>query len=151
MAKFTNAKTAIKFLSNSYTTQTGQVLSFNDIELESVLISASRANIVVKTQVQGQIGTVKEYIGKDDWYITVSGRLTANVNEKPTDDMINLLKMLECPVVIDVVSEWLQNLGVHSLVVENYELPQMAGGESFQDFTIQFTSDTPIEIRISDV
>ena len=49
------------------------------------------------------------------------------MNEKPTDDMINLLKMLECPVVIDVVSEWLQNLGVHSLVVENYELPQMAG------------------------
>jgi hypothetical protein len=58
--------------------------------------------------------------------------------------------MLDAPIKIDVVCPYLQTLGIYSLVVESYELPQFEGGISYQNFTIQFSSDIPTELRISE-
>ncbi len=149
--EFKNAKTAIKFLANSFTYPNGKVVSFNDIELKTVLISASQASKIVKTEIQGADGACYEYIGKDNYYVTITGVITGDVGVYPLAKVLEIKKMLETPVVIDVVNDWLQNLGIYQLVIESHELPQMAGGISYQNFTLYCTAPTPIELRISNV
>jgi hypothetical protein len=56
--------------------------------------------------------------------------------------------MLNANIAISVVSWYLQNLDVSSIVVKDYEIAQEAGGYSFQNFSINALSDTPTEIQI---
>ena len=146
-----NISDTLTFLANSYTYPSGKVVSFNNIELKTVLISVSQATKLIKTEVQGLDGTVKEYIGKDDYYITVTGVINGEFSLPPTAKVNELKKMLDCPVVIEVVSPWLQNIGVYQAIVETYDLPQMPGGVGYQTFTINLVSDTPTELIIEDV
>jgi len=149
--EFRNAKAAIKFLSNSYTYPNGKTVSFNDIEFKTVLMTASQAKKIIKTEIQGADGACYEYIGMDNYYVGITGKITGDVGSYPLDKVLELKKMLETPVVIDVVSDWLQNLGIYQLVIESHELPQMAGGISYQDFSLSCSAYTPVELRISNV
>lgn len=147
-----NAKTAILFKGGSYSTNVqGHVISFPDVSITSALISISQAKQIVKTQIQGRDGTVKEYIGLDDYMVTVSGVLTSSPGVAPTDAVLNLKKMLNAPIAIDVVCTFLNQLDIHQLVVDHYELPQNEGGISYQTFTMNFISEIPTQLRIISV
>jgi hypothetical protein len=152
MSIFKNALTAIRFEGGSYETNiAGQVVTFPPIELKTALISVAQAKKIIRTEIQGRDGTVKEYIGMDDYSVNVSGVLTGTATIRPVDDVLNLKKMLDAPIAIDVVCKHLQDLGIHQLIVESYELPQDAGGEMYQSFNINFISEQPTELRISNV
>ena len=97
---------------------------------------------------EGQDGSVKEYIGLDDFSVQVSGMITGSPGVEPIQQRIDLNKMLIAPVPIEVVCPYLQNLGIHLLIVESYDLPQDPGGVSYQKFSINFRSETPKELRI---
>jgi len=152
MSVFKSAKVAITFEGGSYETNiAGQVVSFPSIKLYAALITVTQAKKIVETEIQGRNGTVKEYIGLSDYDVQIDGTITAASGSTPDTDVIDLKKMLDAPVPIDVVCPWLQNLGITNLVVMSYELPQDAGGEAYQTFSINCKSDTPIELRISNV
>jgi len=150
MSSFTNAKTAIRFDAGSYEDSNGNTISFQQLAYKTALVSVGQAKKIIKTEMQGRDGTVKEYIGLDDYSITVTGIITGENGIQPTDEVIALKNMLDAPIKIDVVCPYLQTLGIYSLVVESYELPQFEGGISYQNFTIQFSSDIPTELRISE-
>lgn len=152
MSTFKNAITAIKFGAGSYETQVkGQIISFNEFALETALISLSQAKQIVRTQIQGRDGSVKEYVGLDDYSIRVEGTITGANGVAPTDEVLNLKKMLDAPITLDIVCPYLNQLGVTHAVVDGYELPQNAGGISYQTFTIDLISDYPKELRITSV
>ena len=49
----------------------------------------------------------------------------------------------------DIVGWWMGNLGIDKLVVENYSIPQVVGGYSYQMFSIDAVSDLPVQLRIT--
>jgi hypothetical protein len=150
MSSFTNAKTAIRFEAGSYEDNNGNTITFQQLSYKTALVSVGQSKKIIKTEMQGRDGTVKEYIGLDDYAVTVTGIITGENGVSPTQEVIDLKNMLDAPIPIDVVCPYLQNLGIYSLVVESYELPQFEGGVSYQNFTINFSSDIPIALRISE-
>lgn len=119
------------------------------MNLETVLITVEQPIRVIKTEIQGRNGTVKEYIGADDAKITINGIITGSNGIYPRDEVSRLKRWLDAPVSKDIVAWWLGNLGVNKIVVENYSIPQVQGGYSYQMFSIDAISDLPVELRIT--
>ncbi|CAB4126192.1 hypothetical protein UFOVP153_56 [uncultured Caudovirales phage] len=116
-------------------------------ELETVLITIEQPIRIVKTEIQGRDGTVKEYIGKDDAKLTINGIITGTNGVYPTGEVTRLKKWLDAPISKELTAWWLNQLGISQIVVESYNLPQMEGGISYQMFTINAISDMPIELK----
>jgi hypothetical protein len=150
MSTFKTAITAIKFKGGSYPTNIqGHDISFPDIDLKTALISVSQNKRIVKTDVQGRDGKIKEYIGMDDYQVDITGALTGENNVRPINDMLDLKKILDAPIEISVECPFLNQFGIFNVVVESYYLPEDAGGISYQSFTINCISEIPAKLVIS--
>ena len=144
--------TNITFSAGSYESNTpGKTISYGPVTYEAVLITVSQAKKIIKTEIQGRDGTVKEYIGMDDYQVQINGIITGPNGHYPKDDVSALKAILDAPVPIDVACTYLQTLGIDSLVVEQYEMGQQEGGYSYQTFSISCISDVPQELRIANV
>ena len=108
-----------------------------DINLETIIISIDQPIRVIKTEIQGRDGTVKEYIGKDDAKITVNGIIVGSNGGYPFDKVASLRRWLDAPVSKSITAWWLENLGISQIVVESYSIPQTEGGISYQMFSFQ--------------
>lgn len=139
----------ITFEGGSYTdNETGRLITFPTLTLQTVLITVSQPKRIIKTDIQGRNGTVKEYIGMDDFQITINGILTAGNGIFPVEDMSDLRDIFKAPVSIPVISRYLQLLEIFNIVVEEYTFDQEAGGYSKQNFTLNCVSDAPVELII---
>lgn len=127
---------------------TGAVITYPEIKLATVLLTVSFAARIVKTEIQGRDGTVKEYIGQDDAKVSVNGIITGFNGHYPAYEVGLLNEWRRAPVSKSVVSAYLQNLGINNLVVESFDLPQIAGGYSYQTFSMECISDAPVELKI---
>lgn len=151
--------TNIEFLFGEYETNTkGVFKSFGSqtdspdrLRYEAVLVTVSQAKKIIKTEIEGRDGTVKEYIGLDDYQVTVNGILTGPNGVRPLDQIYALKKMLDAPIAIQVASTYLQTLGINWLVVDSYELGEEEGGYSYQTFSINFLSDEQQEIELTNI
>jgi hypothetical protein len=127
---------------------TGNKVTFADVQFDAVLITVDFAARIVKTEIQGRNGTVKEYIGEDDAKISIQGVICGWNGHYPNLEVNALNEWRKAPIAKAAVSTFLQNLGIQSLVVEDFSLPQIAGGYSYQTFTINCISDVPVELKI---
>lgn len=146
-----NAKASIQFKGKTYTKSDGTTQSFTDVNLYSCLINVAQSKIIVKTQRTGANGSVKEYVGMDDYHVIITGQITGSNGVYPTEDVLALRRMLECPVAIDVINTHLQNHGIYQVIVDSYEIPETEGGISFQSFSINLLQDSPVELKILSV
>lgn len=117
------------------------------VQLETVICTMEQPMTIVKTAIQGRNGTVKEYIGMDDAKITLNGVICGTNGVYPKNDVQVLMNWAKAPTTKGIVSRWLQNLGVTNIVVESISIPQMAGGYSYQAFSINCVSDLPVELK----
>lgn len=137
----------LTFVGGSYTDEeTGRVINYRDVTQVTVLMQVSRPKIIVKTNITGSNGTVKEYINMDDFQVTINGIITGANGIYPVEDVADLQAVCEAPVTIPVVSTYLQNLGIYSLVINDFSFDQEPGGYSQQNFTLNCISDKPIEL-----
>jgi hypothetical protein len=133
----------------SYTDNiTGKTITYPEIKLATVLLTVDFTARIVKTEIQGRDGTVKEYIGQDDAKVTIQGIITGTNGHYPAYEVGQLNLWAKAPVTKGATSTFLQNLGVDNLVVESFSLPQIAGGYSYQTFSINCISDLPVELKI---
>jgi len=128
---------------------TGKEVTFPVLKYDAVILTVNFVSRIIKTEIQGRDGTVKEYIGQDDAKITIQGIICGWNGHYPAFEVAQLNEWRKAPVAKNVTSTFLQNLGIDSLVVESCDLPQIAGGYSYQTFTIQCISDSPVELKIS--
>lgn len=139
----------VSFGTVSYTDIQGNTIATATLNFQAILISVTFPKRVVKTEIQGRDGTVKEYIGQGDAQISFKGVITGTNGVYPTDSVAALKDMLNAPVAIPVYSEFLSNFGVNSIVFENSTFEQDEGGYSYQTFSLGGISDTPLELKIS--
>lgn len=142
----------IQFLPETYQTNIpGQFITTPSLIYYAVLLTVSQAKKIIKTEIQGRNGTIPEYVGMDDYQITINGVITAQNGLSPIMDVIALKKILDAPVAIPVASEYLNNLGIQSVIINSYELNQEAGSYSYQPFSISCSSDISQELRLTNV
>jgi len=125
------------------------------MNLETVIMTVSQPIKVIKTEIQGRPGTVKEYIGAGDAQVTINAIITgenggpAQNGVYPRHEVNRLKAWLDAPVSKGVIAWWLQNMGIHNIVVENYSFAQTQGGYSYQAVSISAVSDAPVQFRIT--
>lgn len=127
---------------------TNKIIGIPTIKFEAVLCTIDIVANIVKTQIQGRNGTVKEYIGMDDAKVIIQGVIAGTNGVYPQTEVSELYKWAIAPVSKGVVCPYLQNLGIDKLVVEDVNIPQIAGGYSYQTFTINCISDLPVELKL---
>jgi hypothetical protein len=120
-----------------------------DINLTAVLITIDQPVRIIKTEIQGRDGTVKEYIGKDDAKITVNAMIFGSNGVYPRGEVNAVKAWLDAPVSKGITAWWLDNLGISQIVVESYSFPQVQGGYSYQMFSFSAISDNPVELKIT--
>jgi hypothetical protein len=138
----------ITFKGSSYTDNAGKTVSFDDFQLDLVLINVSQTKKLTETEIQGADGETTEDEGLGPYEITINGILVADNGVSTDDQLYDLHQMLIAPVSVEVVSAYLQNLNIYNIVVKSFSFDQEAGGYSKQSFTITAKSDYPIEVQI---
>jgi hypothetical protein len=138
----------ISFDSVTYTDTKGKVKTTPDQYYDTVLLTVSQAKKIITTEIQGRDGTVKEYIGLDDYAVQIDGIIVGKNGSYPGDAVAALKQLLDAPVAIPVVCKYLNDLGIQSLVIKDYTIAQEAGGYSKQAFTIDALSEIPVELQI---
>ena len=136
----------------------GQVISYEGLRLDAVLMEVSMQKNIIKNEVQGLNGTVKTYISDGDYNISVRGAITSGKAEVyPKEDVEQLQRLFTVPQAITVTSNFLTSFGsiqtkgisgISKVVVESFSFPQSEGFRDVQLFTCNLLSDTPIELTI---
>lgn len=139
----------IVFEGGTYTDdETGRQITFQSVTLATVLVALSQPKRIIRTEIQGRDGSVKEYIGMDDYQVTIQGVITGTNGTFPHLEVAELHKVLKAPITIPVVSAYLQLFDIFNLVVVDYSFDQEPGGYSKQNFIINAISDKPVELLI---
>lgn len=122
------------------------------LRIDAVNISASRSKNIVKTAIEGRDHTVKEHISNGDFSISING-LIANdefTKDYPKGKLFLLKQFLNAPYSLRITHAILNRLGVYEIVIDNYSIPSIDGVKNIQKFSLQATSDEPIELIIRD-
>lgn len=99
--------------------------------LTDVTANVSLQKEIVKTQLVGHKGTIKEYISDGDYQVTLSvGIVAMNENgelldQYPEDAMGVLRKVMERPEALEVSSTFLDVFGINRIVVTGFSAKQM--------------------------
>ena len=140
----------IVFEAGSYTDR-GQVINFEELAIDMVLITISQTKNIIRTDVQGRAGSVKEYVSLGDYVINIKAAIVSNDSEKyPADDVRKLHEILKAPIALKFRSEFIDRLGAFDLVVESHSLPQTQGFRNVQAVNINLLTDTPLEIKVNE-
>ena len=81
--------------------------------------------------------------------MSINGAFNGPNGHYPANEVNALQALCKASVPVEVVSRYLQNLDIHSLVIKAITFGQGAGDYSKQNFTLECTSDVPVELEIS--
>lgn len=124
-----------------------EIIPYAGIEIQTIVFEASQQKNIVKTQIAGRDGAIKEYISSNDTAITMRG---AVVNSQsiayPRQAVQNLIRILKVPQQIRVVSKFINDtLGFEYITIENWNLITTPGLRNVQAFTITAVNDVSPE------
>ena len=133
------------------------------LTIPTEIIAVNQVKNIITTPTHGRDTTVKEYISKGDYMITVTGIMSGQMDEQtgeisdignvyPTADVQKLIEICEVPDSLEVTSDFLgmflkntkEGEGIPKVVITDYNIPQQIGVRNFQTFSIQMLSDIPI-------
>ncbi len=128
-------------------TQDGSI----EINFDNILCEVSMPKHIIKTQVQGRAGSVKEFIADGDYTVRLRGLIVEDsIHNYPRADVVSFLQLLKRAESIKVVSEYLNMFGILNLVIENYNFNQKPGFQNVQPFDLSCVSDTDAAIIIKE-
>jgi hypothetical protein len=132
-----------------YDLSTQQVVTIPKMQLPIALCSVTKNIKIVKSDIAGRNGTVKQYINTGDYDVTIKGIFTTGVSDKyPESAMLHLNKITNASVAIKVASNFLHMFGITYLVFERCDFEQMEdAGRDEQKFTLQCVSDIPFLLK----
>lgn len=138
----------ITFPAGQYINLFGDLIAFDEVRLENVLITANRSKRIIKTPVQGRDGTVKEYISAGDTIISVSGQINSVDNTFPELQMFNLRSLMDANASLSVVSTYLNDgLNIGHVVIDSDTYRQIRGSRNSIDISFQALSDVSVDLE----
>lgn len=127
-----------------------QVQTFDGFQLDICLMTANTENVILKTNIQGANGSIKELINNGDYSISVQGFIvTNNSNQAPVVQQTQLAALARVCASVRVVSSFLNALGVYEVVVDGVSFSEIEATRNMLAVTMNLTSETPIEIRLA--
>lgn len=141
---------SLRILATSYEDANGNTVELPEIELQSALLVVTQAKNIVRTQMVGRNGTVKEYIADGDFEVSVEGAITGPDLVFPEDAVRDLHEVLRAPIALEVVSRHLNALDITRLVVVQYSFPQEQARFSSPRYQFSCLSDKPVELVIDE-
>ena len=118
------------------------------ITFQSILVSCVFPRNIVKTEIQGRDGTIKEYIGEGDAQISFRGVITGKNGQRPTTEINDFMNLIKCPILVPVISDYLNSMGINNIVFDERSFEQEEGGYSYQGFSVNAISDSYVELHI---
>lgn len=117
--------------------------------IETVLFSVTQTKNIIRTNINGRDGTIKEYIGMGDYNINIKGVIAGSRGQYPVEAVDNLLEFLTYNQSIKIYSKYLnERFNIDEIVINDFDLKQEEGRYSQQSFEINAFSDYPVEILI---
>jgi hypothetical protein len=125
----------------------------NQLKLLCCVVDISQTRNIVKTEIQGRDGTVKEFISNGDYQINIKGILSNDVytpnrtkptkgNRKyPIDAVAHLNEICKAPTAIPIEHRLLYELGIYDIVIESFSFPATPGRTNIQTFELNCISD----------
>ena len=122
--------------------ETGEV--FN---LLTCLFNVRQSKNIDEVAVTGLDDTIKTFINEGSYEITIKCILsTDNADDYPVDDVKRFLDLLRQKKALDIVSDFLLFFGIYSIVIYDFDVPQMEGVQNMQPFNITAKSDRPVQL-----
>lgn len=125
------------------------------LSLLDPIVEIARQKNIVLTDIQGGDGTVKEFISKGDYAVTIKGILASDptrgdeARRYPTREMQALQQVLDLDEALPVSGRLFKLLGIRNLVVRDYSWPPLPGFTNLQAYELRCLSDKPIELILS--
>ena len=137
----------VTFPAGAYRTTQGTVVNYEQFKMESVTFVVSQSKNIVRTEISGRNGTVKEYNNDGDYHIT----LLANLNEPdtlfPADTLLLFQELKKAPESVPIVSKILNSIfDIDNVVIEEFEMNPNTG-KSNVILSMKLTSDLPFNIK----
>lgn len=150
----------LEFPSGQYKDLDGNVISFNGVRIDGVLLTVNQQRLVVKTKIHGRNGTVKQYISEGDYEIEATGVIVGSSSESsgnnfttknegntvPQSELRKLKAILAVPQEIQIASDFLDVFDISYVVPEYSSFQQVEGSQKEIKFVIKMASDLPVEL-----
>ncbi len=114
--------------------------------VEKALYTIKFPKHIVKTEINGRNGSVKEYISSGDAEVNIKGTIYGSNGAYPEAEVLALSLLCRAPVSFAVTSWYLIDFQITNLVITDYSIPQESGGISYQNFELNCLSDVPVQI-----
>lgn len=122
--------------------ETGEV--FN---LLTCLFNVRQSKNIDEVAVTGLDDTIKTFINEGSYEITIKCILsTDNADDYPVDDVKRFIDLLRQKKALEIVSDFLLFFGIYSIVIYDFDVPQMEGVQNMQPFNITAKSDRPVQL-----
>lgn len=131
--------------------QFSEINGLKHIPVDCVLYNVNQAKNIVRTQILGRDGQIKEYVGLDDYEINIKGVICGDNGVYPWDQVINLVKFFRYDQSLGITSRFLNDLfDITEVVVKDFAFEQSEGSQSYQKFEVNLWSEKPLEILIQE-
>jgi len=115
------------------------------------LVDVSISKAIVKTQVAGYNGTIKENMGLEDYSITIKGlAINQEEDEYPESIIRQLRHLFEKTESVTILSPITQLLSIDQVVIESFSLSSLEGFRHVQPYEFRCSSDQSIELLIKE-
>jgi hypothetical protein len=130
--------------------QTQQSITIKKFQLPIALCVVNKMAAIVKSNVAGANGSIKQYINLGDYEVQIRGIFTTGIADKyPYDAMRALQKITSATCEVKVWSNYLSIFGINYLVFESCNFEQMENtGRDEQRFTLNAVSEIPYTIKV---
>jgi len=124
---------------------------FYGLTLLDPLVSVDEPFTIITTPITGRKGTVKEYIGKGDYAVTIRGILATSISAEnrfayPLAEVQELEQLANLGVAVPVSGHLSDVFGIKTLIIRNARYEALAGFVNLQAYELDCLSDDPIEL-----
>lgn len=128
-------------------------MAFYGLTLLDPLVTVDEPFNIIKTPITGRRGTVKEYIGKGDYGVTIRGILATDIRAEdrmayPLIPVREMEQLANLGVAVPVSGHLHEVYGISNLIIENVRYESLPGFVNLQAYELQCLSDDPIEIDL---
>ncbi len=96
---------------------------------------------IIKTKVPGMDGTVKEYVGMDDYHVVVHVVLQAKNFDNVYYELANIKDLWDKKEKLPILCPKTEEYGINYVVFDKFSHPETPGMESTERLTLNFLSD----------